>query len=223
VAGPALNYAWFHNDLPIADATNTVLTVNSVGLGEAGTYQVIVTNFAGAVTSRVATLTFNDTALRILVPPQSLTVTQADTATFTVVVSGIQPIRYQWFFAGLPLRDATNETLVFASADATNAGTYRVVVTNDYRSVTSSPALLTVVAPAAAPALMLTLAAEGTNVLVTCQGPPGSEYRILCATNLGPNAIWQPMATNVMPGSGSAIWRCPAPADRVTYFRVASP
>ena len=225
VTGPLLNYAWFHNDLPIADATNTVLTVSSFNLGDEGGYFVVVTNFAGSVTSRVAALTFNDTALRILVHPQSQTVTQAEAVTFTVVVSGIQPIYYQWFLGPLPVRDATNDALTFASVDATNAGTYRVVVTNDYRSVTSSPALLTVVAPSAAPfpALTLTLEVEGTDLVLTCHGVPGHEYHILSATNLGLDAIWKPISTNITPASGTTTLRYPAPADRAIFFRAASP
>jgi cyclophilin family peptidyl-prolyl cis-trans isomerase len=227
VAGPALNYAWFHNDLPIENATNSVLILLSVGLADAGSYHVIVTNFAGSVTSRVAALTFNSAALQILVHPQSLTVTQAEPASLSVLVAGILPHRFQWFLNALPVPDATNDTLSFVSTDPTNAGTYRVVITNDYRSVTSSPALLTIVAPSfapsAAPTLRLTLASQGTDLLITCQGPAGAEYRILRATDLGPNAIWQPITTNVMPAVGVVSWKYPAPADRVTYFKTAAP
>jgi uncharacterized repeat protein (TIGR03803 family) len=48
---------WFFKGVALPDATNLNLTISSVELTNAGSYTVIVTNFSGSVTSRVATLT----------------------------------------------------------------------------------------------------------------------------------------------------------------------
>ena len=219
VNGPSLRYEWFKDGSPIAAATNSTFTITNVVLGNQGSYQVIVTNFAGSVTSRVAALTFNSVALSIVAQPISLNVTQGQVASFTVLASGVPVITYQWFFGSLPIPDATNTTLSLSSVDLTNAGSYRVVVTNDYLSLVSSSATLAVALPSAlAPTLLV--AAAGPNLEVTCEGTPGETYQLLCSTNFGSTAEWCPVATNAMPKTGVLKWLHPAPASGPVYFRA---
>ena len=54
---PRLDYQWFQNDNPVPSGTNRVLTFDHVRATNAGDYYVIVTNYGGAATSAVATLT----------------------------------------------------------------------------------------------------------------------------------------------------------------------
>jgi len=51
-----LAYQWYFNGNPLAGATSSVLTESPFLPGEAGQYQVVVTNAFGSVTSRLATL-----------------------------------------------------------------------------------------------------------------------------------------------------------------------
>ena len=76
--------------------------------------------------------------------PQSLTVTNGHSASFTVTAFGLSSLAYQWFFNGTNLNGATNIPLTLQNAFPANAGDYTVVVTNTYGSVTSNPAKLTV-------------------------------------------------------------------------------
>lgn len=218
--GPRLAFEWFKDGLSLPDETNATLTIASVGLGNQGSYQVIVTNFAGAVTSRVASLTFNSVALNIVAQPVSLTVTQGETASFSVLASGVPVITYQWFFGSLPIQDATNSTFSISSVDATNAGNYRVVVTNDYLALVSTNATLTVVAPASAPSLLV--AAAGAALEVTCSGAPGESYQLLGATNCSANAEWNVLGSGVMPSAGKLKWTLPAPPSGPIYFRAVT-
>ena len=221
VNGPSLRYAWFKNGSPIAGGTNSTLTISNVVLGSEGSYQVIVTNFAGSVTSRVAALTFNSVALNIVAQPLSLSVTQGQVASFSVLASGVPTITYQWFFGSLPIADATNSTLTFSSVDLTNTGNYRVIVTNDYLSLVSTSATLNVVLPSAlAPTLIV--AAAGSNLEITCQARPGETYQLLCATNFAAAAEWREVATSKMPASGRLKWIHPAPASGPLYFRAVT-
>lgn len=55
-----LFYQWFFNGTnSIAEATNAMLTLTGAALTNAGNYSVVITNFAGSVTSSVARLSFN--------------------------------------------------------------------------------------------------------------------------------------------------------------------
>jgi hypothetical protein len=219
VNGPLLSYAWFKDGSPVPGATNATLTISNVVLGTQGSYQAVVTNFAGAVTSRVALLTFNSVALNIVAQPQSLTATQGTSVTLSALVSGVPPFAYQWIFGSVPIPDATNSSLTFPRVDSTNAGSYRVVVTNDYLVVTSSQATLTVVAPSPA-APLLTVTAAGAGLEVICEGTPGQIYELHRATRFGTGAVWVSVSTNAMPQSGRMTWRQVMPTNGTVYFRA---
>jgi hypothetical protein len=228
--GPALAYAWFHNDAPLPGETNHMLVLTNAQPGAQGRYQVVITNVIAAVTSRVATLTFSAVALSIITPPQSVTTTEGQPASFSVGVSGIGPFTYQWLFGTNVVADTTSlsptNELPFASVASTNAGSYRVVVTNAYNTLTSAPVELTVVAPARAPAsarLVLALEPQGAQWNLICRGPPGQVVRLLSATNLGPEAVWHSRATNTFPASGIVTWLRPGPTHRAHFFRAVSP
>src|SRR5437867_9430113 len=76
--------------------------------------------------------------------PQSQYATVGLNAQFTVTAGGISPFSYQWQFNGANVISATNSSLSLTNVQFTNAGIYRVVVTNNYGSVTSTDAVLTV-------------------------------------------------------------------------------
>ncbi len=54
---PSPTYQWRKGGVPIVGATNQSLTLNSMQVSAAGSYDVVVTNSAGSVTSDAATLT----------------------------------------------------------------------------------------------------------------------------------------------------------------------
>ncbi|MCX6916761.1 MAG: hypothetical protein NT167_27580, partial [Verrucomicrobia bacterium] len=92
-------------------------------------------------------------AIAFITQPASRTNGVATTATFSVLVAGTEPIGYQWFKNGVALTDAGNITgaltpmLGVSNALGGDAGSYRVVVSNLFGSVTSSVAVLTVPDP----------------------------------------------------------------------------
>ena len=80
----------------------------------------------------------------IVSPPASRTNLLGTTATFTVGVTGTEPISYQWRFNGFDLAGATASNLTLVNVQLTNAGSYVVVVTNVAGAVTSAVVVLTV-------------------------------------------------------------------------------
>jgi len=86
--------------------------------------------------------------------PQNLSVSNGFPASFTVTATDGGAINYQWYFnTNTVLAGQTNSTLSFASAATTNAGNYTVVVADQFGSVTSSVAVLTVLSPNSQPAI----------------------------------------------------------------------
>ena len=83
----------------------------------------------------------------ITAQPTNETVVASSNATFSVTVTGDQPLRYQWTFNGNSLPGQTNATLSLANAQAGQQGTYRVLVLNGAGSVASSNVFLSVLIP----------------------------------------------------------------------------
>ena len=88
--------------------------------------------------------------LAIITEPTSQTNMQGSNATFSVTVEAVPPPIYQWFLNGAPLKDkggisgSESATMTLNRVEPDQAGSYYVVVTNNFGSVTSTPALLTV-------------------------------------------------------------------------------
>ncbi|MGA3008461.1 MAG: choice-of-anchor tandem repeat GloVer-containing protein, partial [Opitutaceae bacterium] len=77
------------------------------------------------------------------------TVVAGSTVTFTVAATGTGTLNYQWKLNNATLSGATNPALVLTNVNASNAGSYTVVVSNSSGSVTSAAATLTVTVPLA--------------------------------------------------------------------------
>jgi glucose/arabinose dehydrogenase len=77
--------------------------------------------------------------------PASLTVSVAQTATFTVQASGAEPLSYQWQRNNVNIAGATAASYTTPATVIGDSGaTYRCVVTNSADSATSNNAMLTV-------------------------------------------------------------------------------
>jgi hypothetical protein len=70
-----------------------------------------------------------------------------ETRTFSVVAGGSDPLSYQWQKNSNNIVDATNATLVLNNLQTSDAGSYRVVVTNPMGSTNSASASILVITP----------------------------------------------------------------------------
>lgn len=195
--GPALIYQWWHNGAILSGGTSSTLAIVNAMAGAQGNYLVVLSNFAGVATSSTATLNFDSSALSIVVQPKNTSAPVGYPASFSVVASGIPPINYLWLHNGNPLAGQTNNTLTLASVSTNDAGSYSCVVTNGYRSVTSSGAQLTVTPGATPPTLIATRL--GNTLTIDFTAEAGRSYRLLSSTNL---TSWLSIATNTAVLSG---------------------
>lgn len=81
------------------------------------------------------------------------TVVENAAAEFNVVARGEPPFRYQWAFNGQPIPGANADVLRLA-APLSAAGSYTVKIENDFSSILSTPALLTVTPDVSAASLV---------------------------------------------------------------------
>lgn len=141
-----LTYQWKKDGVAISGALSSVYSIAAAGIGNAGSYTVVVANAAGSVTSNAATLTVNPsgTAPTITSQPVNLTVAAGHSASFSVIATGTAPLTYQWRKNGVSIGGATSSIYSISSTVAGDAGSYSVVVSNSFGTVTSNAATLTV-------------------------------------------------------------------------------
>lgn len=127
-----LAYQWYdQNNNPITDATNATLTLNNLQQGQSGTYSVTVTNDYGTATAYASlSVVLGPPAITTDIQPTNVTVYAGDLVSFSILVSGSQPLYYQWYQDGSPVAGATNSGYSFAGLAGTN--TYYCSVTNAY-------------------------------------------------------------------------------------------
>ena len=152
----------------------------------------------------------------ILQPPQSQTAEAGNTIRFRVRAEGYQPLGYEWICDGTKVfSHTTNTLLVLTNVQIAQAGGYTVVVTNLFGAVTSSSAMLNVIAPVErrpVPGIQLT-------------GSAGSLLNVDGTTALGSELNWIPLGTVTLT-SASQYWcddSMPLPLQRFYRARQAAP
>ena len=140
-SGP-LSFQWQFHGMSVAGATNYVLNISNVQSAAAGTYQVIITNTYGAITSTPANLILQSPPV-INTQPQPTSVPAGSNAFFVVGVSGSPQLYFQWQKNGSNLPAATSYSLTIPNVQSNNLGDYSVIITNNFGSVTSITAALT--------------------------------------------------------------------------------
>ena len=151
---PTPTYQWRFDGTSLTDETSTTLTINDVQDTNTGSYDAVVTNDVGTVTSNIATLSvyFNPvppvppTPLPPTITEQPLnqTVVVGDGAVFNVNASGESPFAYQWFKDDTEIVGATGNTHIIQTSTLNDAGIYKATVTNIAGTTTSNTATLTV-------------------------------------------------------------------------------
>ncbi|MCA9242360.1 MAG: immunoglobulin domain-containing protein [Phycisphaerales bacterium] len=140
-------YQWRRNGQNIPNAQSASLLLPVVSLADAGTYDVVVGNRCGSTTSGAAVLTVR-TPPGITQQPQSRSACPGEPLTLSVVATGAAPLSFEWRRNGVVITGANSATLSLGAADAGDAGSYAVTVSNVCGQAMSSTATVTIFAPA---------------------------------------------------------------------------
>lgn len=148
----------------------------------------------------------------ITTQPVQTSVPPGSNATFSVVVSNTTGVSYQWQHYNTNLVDgghisgATQQTLHITGASASDAGHYRVLVSNSAGSLYSTDVTLTLVDINLFPVVMLS-------------GKIGDTYRVDYATSVAPNN-WIPLSTNVLTTSPQLVVDTTSPRANNRFYRA---
>jgi Immunoglobulin domain len=119
-------------------------------------------------------------AALFITQPASQTVMVGQTATFSVTVSGTEPLSYQWYKNGVAISGGTSSIYTTPAAAAGDTGSiFTVVVSNSAGTATSGPATLTVQNPAA----------SAKSIVPSNATPPYNASVNLVPTFSGGNAV----------------------------------
>jgi hypothetical protein len=173
LVGDGTQMTLYANGLPVVSRAATVATYGysdfPFNIGGGGIFNAAGDYFNGSI-DEVAVFDKALTAQQILttftsanVPPwitrqptaPARDIYAGNTVTLSVAAAGNPPLSYQWRKGTTILDGKTGTNLVFASITEADSGSYNVVVSNPYGSVTSADAVLTVKpAEATAPTIL---------------------------------------------------------------------
>ncbi|MBI5772652.1 MAG: immunoglobulin domain-containing protein [Verrucomicrobia bacterium] len=222
---PPLAYQWRKDGADLNNETNVTLVINAASTNDAGSYEVVVANSGGSVTSAPPAVLTVLVRPSITSQPLALARFVGQNATFSVDAAGSGPLHFQWRH-GTPgatnngdIAGATNTSLVLTNLTTNHAGNYRVVVTNAAGSTGSVQVTLTV-APLP---LLQTLGLQGKNALMGLNVSPALPYNIEYATD-ATNRVWLPL-TNLPVQSVATNLTFPDAITNDTrrFYRVISP
>lgn len=146
---------WSHNGQPIIGATGPVLFIPGATTLNAGTYTFTVSNGAGSPAS-ISTITVSVSDAPVITrQPQGGSVNTGGSITLNVEAAGAAPLSFQWKKDTVDIGGATSSSFTINNAQAGDAASYTVVVTNSVTSVTSDPAVVTVNAAPVGPTIVL--------------------------------------------------------------------
>ncbi len=172
----------------------------------------------------------NDSAALVIiqtgVPPQitsqplGQTLLIGSKAFLGVTASGTSPLAYQWFFNNTyALFGANSNDLTILDVQPSHAGSYFVVVTNFFGSITSAPATLRVLVPPAFDVSALSVLRDQTTV--SFQSTVGLIYTLEYTRLLQP-AEWVPILPQATGDGGPITLRdtnsIPIPESR--FYRI---
>lgn len=144
VGSQPLAYQWLFKGAPIPGAVASQYSITDAQSGNAGNYQVIVTNGSGSATSTVALLTVTPLAPFFVTQPNDASAGAGGSITFSAQARGTEPITYQWLTNGVGMPGATQTSLTLSNLGLTDSGGFSVVASNTAGVSTSRVAQLTV-------------------------------------------------------------------------------
>lgn len=113
-------------------------------------------------TSSLFKIVYTDNSAPAIVgQPHDLSVSEGRPATFSVTATGSMPLHYQWQKNGINITNATSSSYTISNTQASDAGAFRVIVSNAFGNVSSNSAQLMITSANQVPKPTILTPAEG--------------------------------------------------------------
>jgi hypothetical protein len=156
----------------------------------------------------------------ITTQPSSQSVAAGSSATFLVAVTGSAPLVYQWYKGATLLSNggnvfgATSSTLTVSNIQFFDGAGYTVLITNNYGSVTSSVATLTVIPG--------TPTVTWTNPASITYGTALGASQLNASASVAGSFTYMPVSGWVLDAGNKALTNIFTPTDTASYNSVTS-
>jgi hypothetical protein len=147
---PPISYQWQANGVNLGGATNSVLTITASNASQSvpgvTNYDLVVANASGTNTSPAVGVTINPASPPGVATnePAPATLFSGDSVTLNFAVTGTPPLWVEWERDGSPIGTSTNigesttTSLTLTALQASQGGTYTVIVTNQFGTINSA-------------------------------------------------------------------------------------
>jgi hypothetical protein len=237
IGSAPLTLQWYKDGALLAGAVSSQLVISNAQAANAGTYQLLASNFLGTAVSAGATLTVLPAKPSFVLQPVSVAAVAGSSVAFESLSTGsddgLNPIRYAWYFQSNRIAGQTSHDLPLSSIAATNQGAYYVVASNSYGTATSAVAQLTVYLPPSLPAgLSNQVVDEGKTIVLNpnATGTPPLAYSWSFNTTQLTNTAAFISLTNITPAQSGYYsvtvtnqYGSIAATGRISVFLPASP
>ena len=194
-----LGYQWRKGGVPLPGEDHGKLIIPDAQEDDEGTYDCVVRNPGGSVTSNGALLSVNDPVV-ITQQPANAAVNPDSSVTFTVTATGTGTLTYQWKRGTAAISGATGPSYTISPVRESDEGIYSCEVTGVVGMVASSGATLSVNDP-------ITIVQQPASMTVD----PGSFVRItMVISGTGPFQYQWFKGTTEIPDAKNADYVIPA-------------
>lgn len=208
-------YQWRKDGKDIPGANSYYYSKSNAKVDDTGNYSVVVSNVAGSATSASAFVSIASPLGPVITQqPASVTLYPGDNLSLGVSATGTGSLRYQWRKDGVAITGATSSYFYPGnSISSADAGTYTVVVSNDYGAVVSSAATVTVLAATAPvitaqPSNLSVVTGQTISLSVSATGHPSPTYQ------------WKKDGTSIPNATSNSYYKSSAAADDAGSYTV---
>ncbi len=136
----------------------------------------------------------------------NVTTTLGGSVTLAVEALGGQPLSYYWFFNGSPISGVSGESLNLTGVQCGQEGTYSVIVSNAFGTITNA-------------AILSVMNLKMYAGIILC-GPVGANYQIDYLNALGGTNTWQTLSNVTLTASPSVFFDMDSPNQPKRFYRA---
>jgi sugar lactone lactonase YvrE len=171
-----LTYQWYLNGSLLKDSKeisgsqSSTLYIQNFTSSLSGQYYVSISNLYGTLNSKIA---YIETPPVIQYQPQTQTALIGSNISISVLASGTN-LLFQWYLNSEPIPGANSNIYIKQNIQQQDSGTYTVKISNDVSTITSSPAIISILNPIITTQPSSIIVAPGNSIVLNVEATGSS-------------------------------------------------